>query len=61
MDLHCITKIKINLMAFTKVTEQPSHYRHLETMTVQEVLTNINNEDKTVPRQWRKPSRRFLS
>ncbi|WP_341843305.1 hypothetical protein [Chitinophaga caseinilytica] len=36
-------------MAFTKVTEQPSQYRHLETMTVQEVLTNINNEDKTVP------------
>ncbi|WP_333864915.1 N-acetylmuramic acid 6-phosphate etherase [Chitinophaga sp.] len=36
-------------MAFTKVTEQPSHYRHLETMAIQEVLTNINNEDKTVP------------
>lgn len=36
-------------MAFTKVTEQASHYRHLEQMTVQEVLTNINKEDKTVP------------
>lgn len=36
-------------MAFTKVTEQASHYRHLETMTIEEVLSNINKEDKTVP------------
>jgi len=34
---------------FTKITEQPSNYRHLEKMTIGEVLTNINNEDKTVP------------
>lgn len=33
---------------FIKVTEQPSHYRHLENMTVQEIITAINNEDKTV-------------
>lgn len=32
-----------------KVTESPSHYRHLEQMTVGELLRNINNEDKTVP------------
>jgi len=32
-----------------KVTEQPSHYRHLEKMSVNEILVNINNEDKTVP------------
>lgn len=32
-----------------KVTEQPSNYRHLEKMTVTELLKNINNEDKTVP------------
>jgi N-acetylmuramic acid 6-phosphate etherase len=32
-----------------KVTEQPSHYRHLEKMSVTEILVNINNEDKTVP------------
>ncbi len=32
-----------------KVTEQPSLYNDLEKMTVQEVLQNINNEDKKVP------------
>jgi N-acetylmuramic acid 6-phosphate etherase len=31
-----------------KVTEQASKYRHLEQMTVAEILTNINKEDKTV-------------
>ena len=35
-------------MNFTKTTEQDSHYNHLEKMTVIEILTNINNEDKTV-------------
>ena len=34
---------------FTKVTEQPSTYRHLEEMSIGELLTNINKEDKTVP------------
>ena len=32
-----------------KVTEHPSHYRHLEKMSVSELLNNINKEDKTVP------------
>jgi N-acetylmuramic acid 6-phosphate etherase len=32
-----------------KITESPSHYRHLEKMTVAELLQNLNNEDKTVP------------
>ncbi|HEX7904535.1 MAG TPA: N-acetylmuramic acid 6-phosphate etherase [Chitinophagaceae bacterium] len=36
-------------MAFERVTEQTSNYRHLEKMTVTELLININNEDKTVP------------
>jgi N-acetylmuramic acid 6-phosphate etherase len=36
-------------MNFTKTTEQASKYEHLEKMSVIEVLTNINNEDKTVP------------
>ncbi len=36
-------------MDFTKTTEQDSNYDHLEKMTVTELLTNINNEDKTVP------------
>ncbi|MCW5912662.1 MAG: N-acetylmuramic acid 6-phosphate etherase [Cyclobacteriaceae bacterium] len=34
---------------FIKITEQSSHYHHLEKMSVNEILTNINNEDKTVP------------
>jgi N-acetylmuramic acid 6-phosphate etherase len=42
--------MEVKIMAdFIKVTEQPSKYRHLEKMTVRELLTNINNEDKTVP------------
>ena len=36
-------------MNFTKTTEQSSHYEHLEKMSVADLLTNINNEDKTVP------------
>jgi len=36
-------------MTFTKTTEQSSKYEHLETMSVQELLSNINQEDKTVP------------
>lgn len=34
---------------FTKTTEQNSKYEHLEKMSVSELLSNINNEDKTVP------------
>lgn len=34
---------------FIKTTEQSSKYDHLEKMTVNELLTNINKEDKTVP------------
>jgi len=36
-------------MNFTKTTEQSSKYEHLEKMSVTELLSNINNEDKTVP------------
>jgi len=36
-------------MNFTKTTEQESQYRNLEHMSVSELLTYINNEDKTVP------------
>lgn len=32
-------------MAFIKITEQPSPYRHLEKMSVAEIIKNINNED----------------
>lgn len=34
---------------FEKITEQASPYRHLEKMSISEILTNINKEDKTVP------------
>lgn len=35
--------------AFNKVTEQASSYRHLEKMSIRELLTNINAEDQQVP------------
>ncbi|HKO80440.1 MAG TPA: N-acetylmuramic acid 6-phosphate etherase [Chitinophagaceae bacterium] len=36
-------------MAFEKITEKASLYRHLEKMSVGELLANINKEDQTVP------------
>ncbi|MFY0629302.1 MAG: N-acetylmuramic acid 6-phosphate etherase [Flavobacteriaceae bacterium] len=35
-------------MSFTKTTEQDSNYDHLENMSVSELITNMNREDKTV-------------
>lgn len=35
-------------MQFNKTTEQDSRYDHLEKMTISELLSNINAEDKTV-------------
>lgn len=35
-------------MDIEKVTEQPSHYRHLEQMSISELVKNINEEDKKV-------------
>lgn len=35
-------------MSFEKITEQPSKYNHLEKMSVKNILTAINAEDKTV-------------
>jgi N-acetylmuramic acid 6-phosphate etherase len=32
----------------TPLTEQPSRYRHLEKMSIEELTRHINNEDKTV-------------
>jgi N-acetylmuramic acid 6-phosphate etherase len=34
---------------FIKLTEQAGNYRHLEKMSIGQILTNINKEDKTVP------------
>ncbi|MDO7172882.1 N-acetylmuramic acid 6-phosphate etherase [Mariniflexile sp. AS56] len=36
-------------MSFIKTTEQDSNYNHLEKMSISELLSNINNEDKNVP------------
>lgn len=36
-------------MQFKRITEEESHYRHLEKMPVLELLTNINTEDSIVP------------
>jgi N-acetylmuramic acid 6-phosphate etherase len=41
-------------MAFEKITEQESHYHHLEKMSVGELLLYINAEDQTVPAAVRK-------
>src|SRR5512133_162033 len=34
---------------FIKTTEKPSVYRHLDKMSIHDLLVNINNEDKQVP------------
>lgn len=36
-------------MDFIKTTEQDSNHNHLEKMSISELLTSINDEDKTVP------------
>jgi N-acetylmuramic acid 6-phosphate etherase len=36
-------------MDFERTTEKDSNYRHLDKMSVTEILTNINKEDRTVP------------
>ncbi len=35
-------------MTYTKTTEQDSHYNNLEDMSIYEIITTINKEDKTV-------------
>lgn len=37
------------MTTFERITEQPSRYRHLEKMSVLDIITGINAEDKTVP------------
>jgi len=36
-------------MSFTKTTEADSNFNHLEKMSIYELLTNINSEDKSIP------------
>lgn len=38
------------MSVFVKVTEEPSKYRHLEKMSIEEILVHINEEDTTVPK-----------
>lgn len=40
--------VKLN-KEFKKITEQSSNYRHLERMSIKELLVNINTEDQLVP------------
>ena len=35
-------------MDFIKITEQPSHHRHLEKMPISQIISGINSEDKNV-------------
>lgn len=43
-------KTIVNLyMDFTKTTEESSKYNHLEKMSISEIITNINSEDKSIP------------
>jgi N-acetylmuramic acid 6-phosphate etherase len=48
MDLSIIINKKVN-MPFERITEEQGNYRHLEKMSVHEILTFINQEDKRVP------------
>ncbi|MEP6676489.1 MAG: N-acetylmuramic acid 6-phosphate etherase [Ferruginibacter sp.] len=36
-------------MSFERITESESNYRHLDKMSILELLTNINREDRIVP------------
>lgn len=39
----------LQTLTFKKTTESDSNYDHLETMSIPQLLRNINKEDKTVP------------
>jgi N-acetylmuramic acid 6-phosphate etherase len=41
-------------MKFKKITEEPSLYRHLDKMTTQDILLNINKEDEKISAAVRK-------
>src|SRR5215218_5613436 len=41
-------------MSFKKVTEQSSRYRHLEKMSINDLLININKEDSQVSKAVKK-------
>jgi N-acetylmuramic acid 6-phosphate etherase len=41
--------MRYHMKEFIRTTEQDSAYRHLDKMSVLEIITNINKEDKVVP------------
>ncbi|MEO6949733.1 MAG: N-acetylmuramic acid 6-phosphate etherase [Ginsengibacter sp.] len=47
IDYNIFVKIEY-VMSFEKITEKPSNYRHLEEMSVSELIQNINQEDLKV-------------
>ena len=47
--VHLKSKLKKMSGKFKKITETSSLYNHLEKMSINELLTNINQEDKKVP------------
>lgn len=42
-------RVRLITMTFKRITEETSEYRHLEQMSIAELLININKEDKKVP------------
>lgn len=47
--MKCKLSLQLKQNRMEKITESASRYRHLEKMSVRELLVNINAEDKTVP------------
>ncbi len=43
-------KYKYENSHYMKITEQDSKYRHLEKMSIMQILSSINQEDRTVPK-----------
>jgi N-acetylmuramic acid 6-phosphate etherase len=44
----CFKTVQTLCINMNKITEQPSHHRHLEQKSIQEITALINHEDKTV-------------
>ena len=46
---YALPEFNFNSMAYQRITEEASNYRHLETWSMGEILRTINKEDKSVP------------
>ena len=49
LSIKCKRSLHLKKQDMEKITESASAYRHLEKMSVHELLTHINAEDRTVP------------